>query len=549
MRVFVLGLVCLIAAVGGRAALAADRPNILLILADDMGYSDASPYGSEIFTPNIARLANQGALLSDFHVAAYCTPTRGMLLTGVDNHLIGFGNMIEIAADNQRGKPGYEGYLNGRAATIATILHDAGYSTFMAGKWHLGKTPDSIPAAQGFDESVGVLEGGADNYENKSYTPGYKSVHFFDGRNELTLPADFYSSRFYADRMIRYIDANAATGKPFFGYLAFQAVHQPHQAPADFTARYISTYQAGWSAIGRFRYQRMVDLGLMPPGLTLARPPGVDDWDSLSPDDRRMNAKRMAVYAGMIEYMDLSIGRVVDHLKAKGLLDNTVVVFMSDNGGEATKLEAMFPAYYAKNFDLSYEHLGEKGSYSEYGPGWASVAMTPFANFKGSAAEGGVRAPFIIRYPAVVAQGTRVDRFAYELDVVPTLLDLAHVPQPGNAQAPMAGRSMVPMLSGAAASIHPQDEAIGYEAAGGAAVYQGDDKLVRSVPPYGDGKWRLYDLKADPTESRDLTASQPALAKSLIDAFASYVRKNGVVIVPDDYDVMKQGQKNAGIGG
>jgi arylsulfatase len=306
MRAFLFGLAGLIAAGCCSMAHAADRPNILLILADDMGYADASPYGSEIFTPNIARLANQGALLSDFHVAAYCAPTRGMLLTGVDNHLIGFGNMIEIAADNQRGQPGYEGFLNGRAATLATILHDAGYSTFMAGKWHLGKTANSIPAAQGFDESVGVLEGGADNWENKSYTPGYKSVHFFDGRKELTLPADFYSSRFYADRMIRYIDENMATGKPFFGYLAFQAVHQPHQAPADFTARYIATYQQGWSDTARFRYARMVDLGLMPPGLTMSRPPQVADWDTLSPDDKRMNAKRMAVYAGMVEYMDLT---------------------------------------------------------------------------------------------------------------------------------------------------------------------------------------------------------------------------------------------------
>jgi arylsulfatase len=526
---------------------AADRPNILLILADDMGYSDASPYGGEIFTPNLARLANQGALFSDFHVAAYCAPTRGMLLTGVDNHLIGLGNMIELAADNQRGQPGYEGYLNGRAATLATILHDAGYSTFMAGKWHLGKTAASIPAAQGFDESVGVLEGGADNWESKSYSPGYKSVHFFDGRNELTLPADFYSSRFYADRMIRYIDDNAATGKPFFGYLAFQAVHQPHQAPANFTARYISTYQAGWSAIARFRYERMVDLGVMPPGLTTSRAAVVEDWDALSADDKLMNAKRMAVYAGMVEYMDLSIGRVVEHLKSKGLLDNTVIVFMSDNGGEAAKLQEMFPAYYAKNFDLGYAHLGEKGSYSEYGPGWASVSMTPFSNYKGSAAEGGVRAPFIIRYPAAVPQGAHVDQFAFVLDVVPTLLDLAHVAQPGKAQAPLSGRSMVPVLSGAAPLIHPSDEPIGYEAAGGAAIYQGDYKLVRSVPPYGDGQWRLYDLKADPTEAHDLTASQPDLARSLREAFASYAKKNGVVMVPDGYNVLGQAQKNAGL--
>lgn len=540
IRIFTAALLC---AASWHAAHAADRPNILLILADDMGYSDASPYGGEIFTPNLARLANQGVMFTDFHVAAYCAPTRSMLMTGADNHLIGLGNMIELVADNQRGKPGYEGYLNGRAPTLATILRDAGYHTYMAGKWHLGKSPETMPAGQGFERSVGVLEGGADNWENKSYSPGYKSVHFFDGTNELKLPPDFYSSRFYADRMINFIDEAAGDGKPFFGYLPFQAVHQPHQAPANFTARYISTYQAGWSDIAKFRYERMVDLGLMPPGLTLPPAPGVPAWDTLSPEDKRMNAKRMAVYAGMLEYMDLSIGRVLDHLKAKGMLDNTVVVFLSDNGGEAAQLQAYYPEYYASHFDLSYEHLGEKGSYSEYGPGWAGVSMTPFANYKGSAAEGGVRAPFIIRYPPAIAQGGRVDRFAYVQDVVPTLLELAGVTPP-HADAPIAGRSMMGVLSGKTAQIHGDTDPVGYEAAGGAALYRGDYKLVRSVPPYGDRAWRLYDLRTDPTESHDLTATQPDLARAMSAAFADYVAHNGVVMVPDDYNVFDQAQKN-----
>ncbi len=545
MRVCLFALTALALSVGSFATHAAGRPNILLILADDMGYSDASPYGSEIFTPNIARLAYQGMMFTNFHVAAYCAPTRSMLLTGVDNHIVGLGNMIELAADNQRGKPGYEGYLNGSAATLATILRGAGYHTYMAGKWHLGKTPETIPAAQGFDQSVGMLEGGADNWENKSYSPGYKAVHFFDGRKELQLPSDFYSSKFYADKMISYIDQNAADGRPFFGYLAFQAVHQPHQAPAEFTARYISTYQAGWTAISEFRYQRMVDLGLMPPGLKMVRAPIVQDWDSLPPDEQRINAKHMAVYAGMPEYMDMTIGRVLDHLKSKGMLDNTVVVFMSDNGGEAAKLHAMYPEYYSRSFDLSYEHLGEKGSYSEYGPGWASTSMTPFSNYKGSAAEGGMRAPFIIRYPRLVPGGERTDRFAYVLDVVPTLLDFAGIGSRPDGSVPLMGKSMMELLTGKAKEVHSPDQAIAYEVAGGAAAYQGDYKLVRNVPPYGDRKWRLYDLRSDPTESRDLVASQPDRAKSMAEAYASYVAKNGVVEVPEDYDVIGQAQKNA----
>ncbi|HET6184476.1 MAG TPA: arylsulfatase [Acetobacteraceae bacterium] len=527
------------------AARAAAPPNILLILADDMGYSDASPYGGEIFTPNIARLAAEGMMLTNFHVAAYCAPTRSMLLTGVDNHVTGLGNMSELLADNQRGKPGYEGYLNGRVATLATILRNAGYHTYMAGKWHLGKTPESIPAAQGFERSAGVLEGGADNYEAKSYTPGYKAVHFFDGRQELTLPPDFYSSKFYADRMIADIDANAADDKPFFGYLAFQAVHQPHQAPAEFTARYISTYAAGWSAISSFRYQRQVELGIMPPGLVLMRPPGTADWNALTPEEKRVDAKRMAVYAGMLEYMDVSIGRVLDHLQSRHMLDNTVVVFMSDNGGEATRLAPMFPDYYRAHFDLSYARMGEKGTYSEYGPGWAAASMTPFANFKGSAAEGGVRAPFVIRYPGHVAEGGRSDAFAYVLDIVPTLLDFAGVQPAAAPAATLGGRSMAALLAGNAARLHPADEPVGYEAAGGAALYRGDNKLVRSAPPYGDGKWRVYDLARDPTETHDLGAAQPALLQSLLADYAAYAKANGVIEVPPGYDVIKQGRANA----
>jgi len=242
--------------------------------------------------------------------------------------------------------------------------------------------------------------------------------------------------------------------------------------------------------------------------------------------------------------MDMSIGRVLDHLRAKGMLDNTVVVFMSDNGGEAATLQGYFPDYYAKNFDLSYEHMGEKGSYSEYGPGWASTSMTPFRNFKGSAAEGGVRAPFIIRYPGHVTEGGRSAAFAYVLDVVPTLLQFAGV-EPGQAEASLfGGRSMVSLLEGTSGEVHAASEPVGYEAAGGAALYRGDDKLVRSVPPYGDRTWRLYDLARDPMESHDLSQSEPTLLQSMLADYAAYAKKNGVIEVPPNYNVIKQGQAN-----
>lgn len=527
---------------------AARRPNILLIVMDDMGWSDASPYGGEIYTRNIARLADQGCMFSNFHVAPTCSPTRSMLLTGADNHVAGIGNMKELLADNQVGKPGYEGGLNGRAVTLATMLRESGYHTYMAGKWHLGQSKEQLPAAQGFDESVVLAEGGADNWEKKPYTPKYRTVHFFEGFKEIDLPPDFYSSRFYADKLLGYIDKNADDRKPFFAYLAFQAVHQPHQAPADFIERYLSTYQAGWAATKRTRYQRQVELGLMPTGLDLWTPPGTPDWTSLPPDEQRVEAKRMAIYAGMLEYADMSIGRVLDHLDAKKMLDDTVVVFMSDNGGESTELQDYFPEYYRKNFNLAYEKLGEKGSYSEYGPTWANVSMTPFRAFKITASEGGTRAPLIVRYPSKVQEGKRIGAFTYVLDVVPTLLELVGAtPQ----QSPLAldGRSMLPLLAGTSEQIHDQSEMIITEVAGNIAIYRGDHKMVRNLPPFGDKRWRLYDLRLDPTEADDITTAHPELVKTMLVGYADYVARNGVVEVPDGYSVPDQAAKNAKMGG
>ncbi|WP_180982535.1 arylsulfatase [Methylocella silvestris] len=519
----------------------AGRPNILLILVDDMGYSDLGSYGGEIYTQNIDELAAQGFRFTNFHTSAFCAPTRSMLLTGQDNHKAGLGNMSELLADNQRGQPGYEGFLNGQP-TIAALLRADGYHTYMAGKWHLGKSADKLPVAQGFEESVVLAEGGGDNFENKSYTPGYASLHYYEGAKPIDLPKDFYSTQFYTDKMLGYIDAHANDGSPFFGYLAFQAVHQPHQAPTDFIERYAHVYDAGWTAIGDVRRRRQLEIGLLPPGAREPTPAG-PDWSALSDDEKRMAAKRMAVYAGMVEYVDMSVGRIVEHLRAKNLLDDTIILFLSDNGGESAELMKMFPDYYAKNFDLSYERLGQKGSYSEYGPGWASVSMTPFSNFKGSAAEGGVRAPLIIRYPQKFAVGRTSGAFLSVADITPTLLELAGARAPSADPKAFLGVSMVPLLTQKADDLRA-GATFAQEVAGGAAVYGGDYKLVRNAPPFGDFKWRLYDLKKDPTESIDLSGQDPQRVDALRAAYADYVRANGVVEVPDDYAVDAQLKKN-----
>ena len=247
------------------SVLADTRPNILLIVADDMGFSDPGAYGGEISTPHIDALAAEGLQFSNFNVAATCSPTRAMLMTGVTSHKVGMGNMKEIMADNQKGQPGYETWLNDQAVTLPTLLQDAGYRTYMAGKWHLGSRPESLPNARGFDRSVALLESGADNWEAKHYLPAGSATWVEDGQ-PVSLPDDFYSSSYYADKLIEYLSSEPDSEQPFFAYLAFQAVHAPHHAPDAYVEKYADTYHAGWDVIRQQRYERMTAMGFAPHG-------------------------------------------------------------------------------------------------------------------------------------------------------------------------------------------------------------------------------------------------------------------------------------------
>ena len=330
------------------------RPNILLIVADDLGFSDLGAYGGEIHTPNIDQLAASGVQFTNFHVAATCSPTRSMLMTGVTNHLVGMGNMKEIMADNQKGQPGYETWLNDSVVTLPTLLQDAGYNTYMAGKWHLGDRPQSQPVARGFTRSFALMESGADNWEAQHYLPGGSATWIEDGK-PVDLPEGFYSSFTYADKLIDYIDSGRTDGKPFFGYLAFQAVHAPHQVPEDYIQRYADIYDQGWDAIRQQRYQRQLASGLLPDtgenavtddwGTFYAR--RHIDWASLSDEEKAYRARQMAVFAGMAEAMDTSVGKVLSYLKDTGQYDNTLILFMSDNGGESTVLREVAPLFTA----------------------------------------------------------------------------------------------------------------------------------------------------------------------------------------------------------
>ncbi len=535
----------------GQQPRSSQAPNIIICLVDDMGFADLGCYGSEISTPNIDALAAKGVKFTNFHTASTCSPTRSMLLTGVANHLIGFGNMDEIMADNQFGKPGYEGYLTDRAVTLPTLLKDAGYHTYMAGKWHLGKKKSHLPASRGFERSIALMESGADNWEKKSYLPLYDDVTFYEGFKKVDkLPEDWFSTDYYTDRMIEYIGKDHGDGKPFFGYLSFQAQHYPLQAPKEYIEKYLGTYDDGWEVLRKRRYERQVEMGLLPAGLTMQRNPDVPDWDKLSDVDKRYYSKRMAVYAAMLDNLDSNIGRLLAYLRKINELDNTVIVFMNDNGADNNDQVKLFPEWYAANFDLSYERMGLKGSYANYGAGWATASGAPLTLYKGSASEGGMRVPFFVYFPEKLQIGVTTNAFAYVTDIVPTLLELAGVAAPKGVHGDrkvheIMGKSMVRLLSGDDKFVHGKDDYVAYELAGSVAVYRGAYKLTKNNPPFGDRRWRLYNIDLDPVEANDLSEQKPGLVKEMRADFDRYAEKVNLIPVPDDYHPLEQLKRNA----
>ncbi|HQD16475.1 MAG TPA: sulfatase-like hydrolase/transferase, partial [Ottowia sp.] len=323
------------------AAKGKQRPNIVFILLDDAGFSDFGAYGSEISTPNIDRIATSGVRFTNFHTASTCESSRAMLHSGVDHHRAGAGTLTAVMADNQKGRPGYEGFLSDSAHSLGRLMKDGGYATYFTGKWNLGLGLERSPGARGWDRSLSLEQTGADNYEARVYAPlNLEAVWWEDGQR-AQLPKDFFSNRHYVDKMIRFIEDGKPGGKPFFGIVAFQAVHSPLQAPDVDIGKYRARYEAGWAVIRSQRYQRQVEMGLMPAGLKLPKAMLGRDWASLSEPEQRLYAKKMAVFAGMLDNADQHIGRLRDYLQRSGQLDNTVFIVMSDNGADAYELNKL----------------------------------------------------------------------------------------------------------------------------------------------------------------------------------------------------------------
>lgn len=524
------------------------RPNFLVIVADDLGFSDLGAFGGEIATPNLDALAHAGVRFTDFHTASACSPTRAMLLSGTDHHVAGIGTMAEALPPHLADKPGYEGYLNERVAALPELLHEAGYFTAMAGKWHLGLTLERSPSARGFERSFALLPGAANHYgfepvgeddEQPRLMRSTRGLYVEDGLYAENLPDDFYSSDTFADKLIQYLGERKDDDRPFFAYLPFSAPHWPLQAPAEIVEHYRGRYDAGPDALRAERLAKQKALGLLDAEVS-AHPvvAPTPEWDALSPQERAFSARTMEVYAAMVERLDWNVGRVIAHLKETGEFDNTFVLFLSDNGAEGALLEALpifgpdLQRFIRDYYDNSLENVGRGNSYVWYGPRWAQAGTAPSRLYKAFTTEGGIRVVAFAHHAALDRRGVG-DAFATVMDVVPTVLELAGVEHPGTHWrgreiAAVKGRSLLPYLRNEADAVHDATHVTGWELFGRRAVRQGDWKAVFIPAPAGPGVWQLYDLARDPGETQDLAEAEPARLQTLLAHWETYVEENGV---------------------
>ena len=524
----------------------ARRPNIVIILADDMGYSDMGMFGSEIKTPNMDGLASDGVRFTNFYTHASCSPSRSMLLSGVDTHINGLGNMNEWTAPNQEGKDGYEGDLNNRVVTIPQLLKEVGYHTYMVGKWHLGKSPDKIPAARGFERDFTMLDGMGSYWDMTNMSALTPNTLFTeDGKYLTKLPKDYYATKTYTDKLISFIDANHGDGKPFFAYVSHQAPHDPYHLPKDWRDRHVGQYDFGWDMLREQRLKRQKELGIVPESSVLAeRMWFIPEYSILAPGTRAVLGRKMELYAGLVENLDYHIGRLIDHLKAIGEYENTVFIIFGDNGAEGNDLGAMIAGtpgtrdnlFWAMKWSQNDPNAwGDPGSYVGYGPGWAQVSMTPFSQYKGLLAEGGIRNALVVSGPVVKREkGSINNGLMFIADIMPTILDItgARYPEENNGRElpELIGKSWSGVLANEAESPRTADDYIAWEIFGNRAIRQGDWKLRWEVIPLGKSDWELFNLATDPAEKHDLAAENPGKVKEMLLLWDKYAKENNVIL-------------------
>ena len=507
-------LLALLAFLCAHATAAPDRPNIIVILVDDMGFSDIGCYGSEIPTPNLDALAAGGLRFTQFYNTGRCCPTRAALLTGLYSHQAGVGHMVE-----DQGLPGYRGHLNDQCVTLAEVLKPAGYFTAMTGKWHVGQNQGVTPWGRGFERSLNAAKGGF-------YQAGGAGAQLFLNGEALAeddarIPKNWYSTDLWTSFGLKFIDEARAAKKPFLLYLAHNAPHFPLQAPAEEIAKFRGQYKDGWDKLRLARHARQLQSGLVDKAWPIApRPDAVQAWDSLGDAQKDHFDNLMAVYAAVVAHMDKAVGELVAGLKQRGVLDNTLILFMSDNGGNA------------ESGPNGRTEGDPSRSASQWycGESWALLENTPFRRYKHHNHEGGIATPLIAHWPAGIAAKNELrQQPGHLIDIMATCVDVSGATYPkelnGKAILPMEGRSLVPAF----ASKPLARDALYWEHEGNAAVRVGDMKLVRLGR---NGPWELYDLAKDRTEQHDLAAAQPERARELAAQWDAWAKRANVLPSP-----------------
>ena len=472
-----------------------DRPNILLIMADDMGYTDIGSFGSEIRTPNLDALALGGVRLTNYHVGPACSQTRTMLLSGTYTEVgatpTGIGNNRALVPN---------------VVALPQLMKDAGYHTYMSGKWHVGNGTEDNAATRGFDSSFVLMSGSAKHFLDTR--PG----RYLENGQEVVLPEDFYSTRYYTDRMIEYLQENEGDGVPFFAWYTPTSPHWPMQVPDHYLHRYDGVYDQGYDELTRRRVQRAGEMGVLPGGFSLENYTRSAEWSEYTEKEQRVESRKMELHAAMVENLDFHVGRLILYLRESGQFDSTIIVFSSDNGADVSIRTI------DEEVDNSYENLGKPGSYVSTWS-WGDSISAPFKWNKGTQLEGGLRVPAFVYHESLANKGGLNNEFLTVMDLMPTFLEMAGSAHPGTeyegrSVLPARGRSFLSLLHGSEAVVH-DDSSVGtwYSS----AFYRGDWKLVRGNPPRGSGSWELYNLRDDPSETTDLSLRYPEIYTRLID--------------------------------
>ncbi len=516
------------------------RPNILLIVADDLGYSDLGCYGGNIRTPNIDRLAKHGMRFSRFHTSPKCAPTRAMLLSGNNNHVAGMGSQGGVPSNSPLyGNPGYEAHLSNRIIPVPALLQQAGYNTYTVGKWHLGKRDEDSPQSKGFIRSYSVLQGGANHFNNIGIELSDTLSTYREDDKIVNYPQGQYSTEVYTNKLIGFIKNQGASEKrkPFFAFAAYTSPHWPLQVPEDYLDRYEGDFDMGYDSLRALRFSSLKEAGMIPPNATL--PPRLETitpWYDLSNEEKKVEARKMELYASMVDNLDYHVGRLIQFLKSEDLYDNTIVIFMSDNGAASEDFynDDWSRDFIRSRYNNNYDNMGRENSFVSYGPQWAQAGAAPFNRFKTYTTEGGMIAPLIISGKNIPATEEIRDEYLTVMDLAPTFYEIAGVDYPsslGTTQTkPLLGKSILPYLQKKKEHIHDTNYGMGLEHRGRTFYRKGDWKIVNLEAPYDESTKLLYNVAEDLGETTDSRKDNPEKFQELLNEWKQYIKDQNIII-------------------